>query len=386
MARLSSTSPFASRRILLCAGPGGVGKTTCASALALAFARAGRNVAVVTIDPSRRLAQALGLDQEAAAREPQPVMQAQGGSLHALLIDRAQVFDTIVEQCSPDAQAAAKILKNPMYRATSRRLGGALEYAAMARVQMLLEDDRFDLIVVDTPPAANAMDFLEAPARLRELVDNPASRLLAGTGRLGLRVLDLGGAAILRQLEQMAGTRILSDLGAFLREFSEVLREFQRRGGDFESMMQSRDCAAVVVSSSQTFAVSESCRLYHALHGRGLQVDAVLLNRYDPPCAPAPKPELLRAWCEKADPHNVEATMQAILNTHHAAEQRASRGQAALRTFEALGAASLGTIPRSVHPPAKLEDLEALGQALFEAGTSDNSGCSDSTDSPKSRT
>lgn len=367
MARLSSTSPFASRRILLCAGPGGVGKTTCASALALALARAGRKVAVVTIDPSRRLAQALGLDQEAAAREPQPVMQSQAGSLHALLIDRAQVFDTIVEQCSADPQAAAKILNNPMYRATSRRLGGALEYAAMARVQMLLEDDRFDLIVVDTPPAANAMDFLEAPARLRELVDNPASRLLAGTGRLGLRVLDLGGAAILRQLEQMAGTRILSDLGAFLREFSEVLREFQRRGGDFESMIQSRNCAAVVVSSSQAFAVSESCRLFHALHGRGLQVDALLLNRYDPPCAPAPEPAILKAWCEKADPDNAESMMQAILGTHQDAQERASRGQAALRTFEALGAATLGTIPRSVHPPAKLEDLEALGQGLFDS-------------------
>lgn len=367
MAPLSSTSPFASRRILLCAGPGGVGKTTSASALALAAARAGRRVAVVTIDPSRRLAQALGLDQEKAGEEPQLVLEAGSGSLHALLIDRAKVFDTIVAQCSADQAAAQKILSNPMYRATSRRLGGALEYAAMARVQMLLEDDRFDLIVVDTPPAANAMDFLDAPQRLRELVDNPASRLLAGTGRLGLRVLDMGGAAILRQLEQMAGTRILSDLGSFLREFSEVLREFQRRGGDFESMLLGSRCACIVVSSSQSFAVAESCKLYRSLRGRGMQVDALVLNRYDPTCAEAPESEVLEQWCRDQDPEQAPAMASEILSTHQSAKQRADRSQAALRAFKALGPdLALWRVPRSVHPPDKLKDLESLGQALLE--------------------
>lgn len=368
MPPLSSTSPFASRRILLCAGPGGVGKTTSASALALAAARAGRKVAVVTIDPSRRLAQALGLDQALASQAPTLVTQEpQGGSLHALLIDRAQVFDTIVAQCSADDAAAQKILNNPMYRATSRRLGGALEYAAMARVQMLLEDDRFDLIVVDTPPAANAMDFLDAPSRLRELVDNPASRLLAGTGRLGLRVLDMGGAAILRQLEQMAGTSILSDLGSFLREFSEVLREFQRRGGDFESMLLSPRCGCIVVSSSQSFAVAESCRLYRSLQGRGMRVDAVLLNRYDPPCESAPPADTLRAWCVAKDEARADTMVKEILSTHAQAEQRAQRSAEAQEKFLALGPrVALWRVPRSVRPPGKLEDLRELGQALLE--------------------
>lgn len=366
MPRLSSTFPFASRRILLCAGPGGVGKTTSASALALAAARQGRKVAVVTIDPSRRLAQALGLDQQQAAKEPQLVMQADSGALHALLIDRAQVFDTIVQQCSASPEAARKILDNPMYRATSRRLGGALEYAAMARVQMLLEDPRFDLIVVDTPPSANALDFLDAPGRLRELVDNPASRLLAGTGRLGLRVLDLGGAAILRQLEHMAGTRILSDLGNFLREFSEVLREFQRRGGDFESMIASERCAAVVVTSSQRFATDESCRLYHLLQARGVSVDAVLLNRYDPPTLPAPDRPSLHHWCEQVNRQRISDYVDAILQVHAQAEQRAQRSQAALRSLKGLGVPALWTMPRAVQPPCQLADLEKMGQSLLE--------------------
>lgn len=370
MARLSSTSPLLSRRILLCAGPGGVGKTTCASALALAAARAGRKVVVVTIDPSRRLAQALGLDQAQASVEPQPVQSSEGASLHALLLDRARVFDTIVAQCSPDRGAAEKILSNPMYRATSRRLGGALEYAAMARVQMLLEDPRFELIVVDTPPAANAMDFLDAPARLRELVDNPASRLLAGTGRWGMKVLDLGGAAILRQLEQMAGTRILSDLGSFLREFSEVLAEFQRRGGDFESIMLSPKASAVVVSSTQRFAVQESSALYRELRRRGMRVDALMLNRYDAPCAPAPSASSLERWKNRAHPQAGPELVDELLRTHRDASLRAERSAQALANLQRLDSQiDLWKVPRSIHPPQCLGDLEALGQDLLKASS-----------------
>ena len=148
-------------QVLLCMGPGGVGKTTCAAALALAEAARGRRVVVVTIDPSYRLAQALGIssDGDAAGTLKSVELPEGQGALDALLLDSSAVFDAVVRAGATSEAAASAMLENSIYQATSRYLGGALEYAAMARLQMLYEEARHDLIVLDTPPAANALEF-----------------------------------------------------------------------------------------------------------------------------------------------------------------------------------------------------------------------------------
>jgi anion-transporting ArsA/GET3 family ATPase len=168
-----------------------------------------------------------------------------------------------------------------MYQATARRLSGALEFAAMARVQMLVDAGEHDLIVLDTPPTANAIDFLEAPARVRELIDNPGARLLAGTGRMGAKILGLGSSVLSSTFERIAGRRFLGDMGAFLREFADVLEEFHRRGGNFEQLLRSRATGVLLVTTASAFSVREAEEFLRQLADYGLRIDAVVLNRTD---------------------------------------------------------------------------------------------------------
>ena len=231
------TTLFAGREVVLCVGPGGVGKTTTAASIALHAAREGRKVVVVTIDPSRRLGQALGIDTgSGTGGEVVPVLTParHGAHLDALLLDSASVFDAIVHACAKTPDAARRITSSRMYGAMAQSLGGALEYAAMARVQMLHAAGEHDLIVLDTPPTANALDFLDAPKRIHEVVDNPAAKLVVGTGKVGGKILGLGGAVLMRTLTAIGGGDFLRDLGEFLRDFADVIAEFNRRGGDFD--------------------------------------------------------------------------------------------------------------------------------------------------------
>jgi anion-transporting ArsA/GET3 family ATPase len=368
-----STSVFLERKVIICAGPGGVGKTTCAAALALATARLGRKVCVVTVDPSMRLAQALGMAPQDPKRGEARLVwegsseQGTSGRLEAVILDRQQVFDSIVTRCAGHASTAQKILENRIYRATSQRLGGALEYAAMARVQMLHAEGRYDLIIVDTPPTANAIDFLEAPQRVRELVDNPASRVLAGTGKLGLRLLDLGGAALLRQLESIAGTTFLSELSAFLREFSAVIAEFQRRGGDFEAILRSRQTGVVLVTTTSGFSIREAVSFLTELSQKGLNVAGVVLNRLDPVVGAMPA----RSKLELAVTHQLgealaEPAIELICQAYagaYAQGQRTLRAQREIRRVAKH--AKILAAHRYLEPPQTLDELLVLGNELM---------------------
>jgi anion-transporting ArsA/GET3 family ATPase len=271
-------------QVLLCMGPGGVGKTTCAAALALAEAARGRRVVVVTIDPSYRLAQALGIssDGDAAGTLKSVELPEGQGALDALLLDSSAVFDAVVRAGATSEAAASAMLENSIYQATSRYLGGALEYAAMARLQMLYEEARHDLIVLDTPPAANALEFLEAPSRVRGLVDNPAAKVVLGGGRVGGRLLGLGASTLMRVLGRMGGGEFVRDLALFLTEFSGMIEDFHRRGVRFERALRSASASALVVTSSANFSVQETIDFTDALQGFGIRVRATLVNRVTP--------------------------------------------------------------------------------------------------------
>ena len=362
MAQTESTV-FDRRKLVLCVGPGGVGKTTCAAALGLHEANRGRKVVVVTIDPSRRLAQALGL-QGAPTGEVVPVRRDPGRHLDALILDGAKVFDAIVRDNASDPAVAAKILSSRMYQATAQRLSGALEFAAMARVQMLFDAGEHDLIVLDTPPTANAMDFLDAPTRVRELIDNPGARLLAGTGRIGAKILGLGTSVLSKTLETVGGGQFIGDLGSFLREFADVLGEFQRRGGDFEKRLRSNDTGVLLVTSASPFSVREAEGFLAQLADYGLRIDAVVLNRIDP---------------ELPDPPARDRVDGVLGHAGEGAEQRGriwaayagaqALGERTRRSIEAIRQARAGlrvwTAPRFADPPDTIPELEHLGAAIF---------------------
>jgi anion-transporting ArsA/GET3 family ATPase len=355
----------AARRVVLCVGPGGVGKTTCAAALGLGLAQTGRRVLVVTIDPSRRLAQALGFASAVAGGEELPVALPGGdgrGRLSALWLAPDKVFAELVRTYAADAATAAGILKNPLYQAMAENLGGAIEYAAMAKLQLLHASGRHDVIVLDTPPTANAIDFLSAPERLHELATNPATRLIAGGGRLGSKLLGIGNGLVLKALGAIAGGSFLSDLGAFIRDFSGVLAAFQARAGDFQTLLTSPATGVVLATATSAFSVREALEFLKILHARGLHVDSVVLNRVLPPFPPGPSDEVLAGLVAAEDVERVKAAYAGLQ----------AQGQQALAATRALAAAypdvPLWLLPQREPPPTALTDLQELVAQMVRFG------------------
>ncbi len=362
MGPVTSTHDFLpGRRLVLCLGPGGVGKTTCAAALSLAAARAGRKVAVVTIDPSRRLAEALGLDRDAGRDEPVPVASfPSGGSLHASVLDPPVVFDRIVREAAETPAQAEQIVANPIYRATVRHLGGALEYAAVAKVQRL-SAGAFDLVVLDTPPCVNARDFLRAPDRISEIARNPASRVLGASGRVGGRIFGgFGAGALARVLGSMGGGVFLQQLGAFLRNFSSVIAAFERRAGAFERILRSPRTASVVITTPLAFAIKEALAFVGELDTLRIGVDALVLNRVEPavPALPSARKGPARDGGDASLPGEVLDLWQALGREAALADQ-------AVRTIEAVYPhLRVVAVERAQDPPSARDALEALGAHL----------------------
>ncbi len=359
------------RRVLLCMGPGGVGKTTVAAAIGLAAARRGRRVIVVTIDPSRRLAQALGLDPaQGHALGSIAAVDAPGGiKLDCLMLDTQRVFDEIVRVYSRDAAAAQVMFDNPIYQATAQHLGGALEYAATARVHMLHAEGRYDLIVLDTPPTANALDFIDAPARIQELVTNPAARFLAGTGRIGLKLMGLGGGVLLKTFEAMGGGTFVGELGVFLKEFGAVLGEFRRRAGDLDGLLRSAETGAVFATAATDFSAREAEAFIDVIVGRGMRVDGIVLNRVLPMPAPLPSAAVLRpAIAAQVGEAGADDAVESVMSAYRGFQVQSERGQ---RIWTHLRArypeVPLATVERRDPPPAELEDLVAMGEQLLGA-------------------
>jgi len=226
-------------RIAVCVGCGGVGKTTVAAALALEAARRGRRALVLTIDPARRLADALGV--EALGNQPQPLerdaLHALGvrepGELSAMMLDMKGTFDDLVHRFAESSEARERILSNPIYQHASEALAGSVEYSAMEKVYEMWQRDEYDLIVVDTPPAQHALDFLEAPQRLIEFLDSRIVQMLIhpafAAGRFGFRLFQQATRRVLHVLERVSGIGFLEDISEFLLAFEGMSAGFRQR-------------------------------------------------------------------------------------------------------------------------------------------------------------
>jgi hypothetical protein len=219
-----------SNRVVVCCGAGGVGKTTTAAAMALRAAEYGRSVVVLTIDPAKRLAQALGIKE--LGNEPQRVQLGDGatGELHAMMLDMRRTFDEMVIEHSGPERAQA-ILDNQFYQTVATSLAGTQEYMAMEKLGQLLSQDRWDLVVVDTPPSRNALDFLDAPKRLGSFMDGRLWRLLLAPGRgIGRLVTGVMGLAM-KAISTILGSQMLSDASALRAVPGLHLRRLPREGG-----------------------------------------------------------------------------------------------------------------------------------------------------------
>ena len=238
-----------STRVVVCCGAGGVGKTTTAAAMALRAAEYGRHVVVLTIDPAKRLAQALGIRE--LGNEPQrvPLGEEVTGELHAMMLDMRRTFDEMVLEYSDDGRAQS-ILDNTFYQTVATSLAGTQEYMAMEKLGQLLAQDRWDLVVVDTPPSRNALDFLDAPKRLGSFMDSRLWKLLLGPGRgIGKLVTGVMGLAM-KAMSTILGSQMLSDAATFVQSLDSTFGGFREKADRTYELLKRRGTQFVVVAAA----------------------------------------------------------------------------------------------------------------------------------------
>ncbi len=265
------------RHVVVCCGTGGVGKTTTAAATALAAARSGRRAVVVTIDPARRLADSLGIDQ--LGNSPVTIEGPWPGRLGALMLDTKSTFDEVVRRNSADATQSEKILANRFYRNISTTLSGTQDYMAVEKLSELHESSDWDLVVVDTPPSRDALAFLDAPLLLARLLDNPIYRMLTAPSRGVFRALNSAAQTMLRQLARVVGADVVDEAVAFFQSFEGMEEGFRSRAMATLDLLADDHTAFVLVASPRPDTLDEARFFLNRLRQSDLRVEAVVANR-----------------------------------------------------------------------------------------------------------
>ena len=273
-----SVAPLIERKeIVICAGAGGVGKTTTAAAIALGMAERGLKVAVLTIDPARRLADSLGLPE--LGNEERQVEIDGSGELWAMMLDPKRTFDDLIEKHAPDERTRDAVLSNRIYQELSNAVAGSQEYMAMEKLYELHQEERYDLLVLDTPPSRNALDFLEAPERLSRFVDSRSLQLFLRPGRLGLKVFGRGTGMLFSALQKVTGVDLLQDLSEFFASFGDMAEGFRERAARTSELLADRRTTFLLVTSPRRDAIDEAIFFHRRLRERRLPFGGVVVNR-----------------------------------------------------------------------------------------------------------
>lgn len=270
-------------RIVVCCGAGGVGKTTTAAALGLRAAERGRRVVVLTIDPARRLAQSMGIEElDNTPRRVPGVEDGAGGELHAMMLDMKRTFDEIVE-AHADPERARAILANPFYQSLSAGFAGTQEYMAMEKLGQLRSRDEWDLIVVDTPPSRSALDFLDAPKRLGSFLDGRLIRTLTAPakagGRAGMKFLNVGLSVMTGTLGKLLGGQLLRDVQTFVAAMDTMFGGFRTRADATYRLLQAPGTAFLVVAAPERDALREAAYFVERLAAEDMPLEGLVLNR-----------------------------------------------------------------------------------------------------------
>jgi anion-transporting ArsA/GET3 family ATPase len=283
--RLRLAERLAGRDVCVCAGPGGVGKTTVAAAVALGLARRGQRVAVVTIDPARRLAGALGLKEldNEPRRVPADLLAANGielqGELWAMMLDAKGTFDDLIAQLAPDERTRDEVLSNRIYREISSAVAGTQEFSAIAKLYDLHRAGGFDTIVLDTPPTHNALDFLDAPTRLTRFFEGRALKLFLAPGGLAARVVGRGTGLVLSMFSRFTGVDLIADLSAFFGSLTGMVDGFRERARAVDELLHDPTTAFLLVSAPEPEPAREALRFAQQLDAAGMSRAALIVNR-----------------------------------------------------------------------------------------------------------
>jgi anion-transporting ArsA/GET3 family ATPase len=362
-----------SARIVVCCGSGGVGKTSTAAALALRGAEQGRKTCVLTIDPARRLAQSLGLD--ALSNEPRPVggksLASRGtGGLDAMMLDMRRTFDDVIERYARDDEQAERILGNRFYQRLSSTLAGTQEYMAMEKLYELHEDGHYELLVVDTPPTRSALDFLDAPEHLNELLDARAFRLLVApaqrVGRGYLKGLNFATTTMTRLVRRLTGSELLAEVGEFFAAFEGMYDGFKERARRVYELLKHPGTAFVVVATPDRAALREAAYFAGRLAQDGMPMGALVVNRVH---RASTIRKVSAAARDRLAAGGADARLLADLIEQHEALERLAGGERD-RIAELAGSLSgvdLVEVPLLADDVHDLAGLRRLGGYLFDS-------------------
>jgi anion-transporting ArsA/GET3 family ATPase len=275
------------KRVCICAGSGGVGKTTSSAAIAAGQAARGKRVAVLTIDPAKRLADSLGLPELGnEERQVDPGLFAEAGvetvgdgELWAMMLDAKATFDELVRRHAPDAETRDRILSNRIYQQLSNALAGSQEYMAMEKLFELYAEDRYDLLVLDTPPSRNALDFLEAPRRLMQFIEGRALQVFMKPTGLGMKVFGRGTSMMFSVLRRLTGVEVLEDLSEFFQAFSGMVGGFRERAKRVNELLANPETCFLVVCAPQGEPITEAVYFHRKLVEAELPFGGVIVNK-----------------------------------------------------------------------------------------------------------
>jgi anion-transporting ArsA/GET3 family ATPase len=347
--------------VLVTTGAGGVGKTTTAAALGLAAARAGRRTLVLTIDPARRLAQAMGL--EGLSDEPTQVELDAPGELWAMMLDMQTTFDRLIDRHATSRSNAQAIKENRIYRTLSSSLSGTQEYMAMERLHELHDTGEWDLLIVDTPPSRSALDFLDAPNRMTSFLEGRLLRLLmkpgmaAGKG-VG-RMVGFGATAFMKVAGRVTGMDLLDDLAQFFRNFEGMYEGFKERAEQVLELLQQPGSQFVVVTSPEPPPLREAHYFLERLEQEGMHTAGVVVNRIRPEVPEEPEDERLdaaaKAQGDDDEGRAVAGALRLLRDVRHLADRQRRDVAAALYGVKVTTQVEVPLLGRDVH------DLEGLG-------------------------
>jgi anion-transporting ArsA/GET3 family ATPase len=345
-------------KIIVCCGSGGVGKTTTAAAVGVRAAERGRDVVVLTVDPARRLAQALGLTE--LDNTPRPVEGAEG-ELHAMMLDMKRTFDEIVEAHS-DPERAQQILANPFYQSLSSSLSGTQEYMAMEKLGQLHRSGAWDLIVVDTPPSRSALDFLDAPERMGRFLDGRLIKVLMAPAkvgsRFGMKVMTAGFSMFTNVITKVLGGQLLKDMQTFVLAFDTMFGGFRERADQTYELLQAPGTAFLVVAAPERDALREASYFVERLAEEQMPLAGLVVNRVHRSDASHLSAVRSQAAAETLETRGAHPLTTALLRLHAERMQVTARETRLRESFTSshptVPVVTVGAMAEDVH------DLEGL--------------------------
>jgi anion-transporting ArsA/GET3 family ATPase len=357
-------------RIIVCCGSGGVGKTTTAAALGLRAAERGRDVVVLTVDPARRLAQSMGLSELDNSPRRVEGVGADGGELHAMMLDMKRTFDEIVEAHS-DPDRAKQILANPFYQSLSSSFSGTQEYMAMEKLGQLHRSGAWDLVIVDTPPSRSALDFLDAPERMGRFLDGRFIRILAAPakagGRLGVKMLSAGFGMFTGIITKVLGGQLLRDVQTFVAAFDTMFGGFRERAEKTYRLLQTPGTAFLVVAAPEPDALREASYFVERLAEERMPLAGLVVNRMHRPGVPALSAARSLAASETLTERGDHPLAASLLRLHAEQMDVATRENRLREHFSsAHPAVPVVSVPAQAGDVHDLEGLRRVGVDLAE--------------------